>query len=565
MVLLIALTTPLFGWANSQLWEEGYPTPINGLSNPYNLDDAELEEHVRQGRLHGLNYPVEVTGILLPYEPMRRALSAEGPSKIKKWLQRQMQKYTSWNDFDDMTAWLGLHSYPEEEGEGAYFVPFKDHEAPSTRMGISFLERHDSQGFTISCAACHSANLFGRKVMGMTNRFPRANEFFVIGKKGFRRVLPSMFKFGTGATRREKKMYKESRKNIKYVEARNPVALGLDTSLAHTALSLSQREKDEYASKKGWLLDVPEDEAEVFKRGREERLRHFVADSKPQPWWIVKYKNKWLADGSVVAGNPILTNLLWNEIGRGTDLKELETWIETNEDTVIKELTTAVFNAPAPKMTDFFDESHFDIARAQRGQRLFENRCSRCHGEYEKAWDLPEAWQLSKSEQLLTTEVRYPEQTPIKNVGTDPQRWQGMTSLEQLNDLALSKKYGIKVKAQNGYVPPPLVGIWARWPYLHNNSIPNLCALFTPPSERPETYYSGEALNPQHDFDSQCNGYPLGELTPETWKTAEHLYDSRKPGQGNGGHYGRIFLDNEGNEILSAQEKMDLIHFLQTL
>ena len=42
---------------------------------------------------------------------------------------------------------------------------------------------------------------------------------------------------------------KEIRKNIKSVDARFPANLGLDTSLAHVALSLSRRNKDEYATK----------------------------------------------------------------------------------------------------------------------------------------------------------------------------------------------------------------------------------------------------------------------------------------------------------------------------
>ena len=46
----------------------------------------------------------------------------------------------------------------------------------------------------------------------------------------------------------------------------------------------------------------------------------------------------------MVAGNPILTNLLWNEIGRGTDLKELLSWVAKNKNKV-DELTTAVFSS----------------------------------------------------------------------------------------------------------------------------------------------------------------------------------------------------------------------------
>lgn len=113
-------------------------------------------------------------------------------------------------------------------------------------------------------------------------------------------------------------------------------------------------------------------------------------------------------------------------------------------------------------------------------------------------------------------------------------------------------------------MPPPLVGVWARWPYLHNNSVPNLCALLTPAAKRPVAYYSGEANNTQTDYDFECGGYPLGAKMPPKWVKKAHLYDTRKKGMSNMGHDEGIFLKN-GQEILSQRDKLDLIKFLQTL
>ena len=171
---------------------------------------------------------------------------------------------------------------------------------------------------------------------------------------------------------------------------------------------------------------------------------------------------------------------------------------------------------------------------------------------------------MRSAEKLKTVAVKYHDSTPVVNVGTDPFRRLGMKSLEQLNDLAISKKNGIVIQAQDGYVPPPLVGIWARWPYLHNNSIPNLCALLTPADRRPLAYYSGEANNTQTDYDFECGGYPTGVKTPKAWATREHLFDTRRRGMGNMGHDKGIFIRN-GKEILSAEDKRSLIQFLQTL
>ncbi|MBX3042022.1 MAG: hypothetical protein KF789_15050, partial [Bdellovibrionaceae bacterium] len=294
-----------------------------------------------------------------------------------------------------------------------------------------------------------------------------------------------------------------------------------------------------------------------------DRLDRLPADSKPAVWWNLKYKNRWLSDGSVISGNPVFTNILWNEVGRGADLHEIEEWLDQNPR-IVQELTTAVFSAEPPLMSDFFDVDSFDLPRAKEGQQLFNGTCARCHGTYEKGWDRADASSLSKKELLKTTLVRYHQKTPVIDVGTDPLRHQGMASLERLNDLVISQKQGTVIKPQKGYVPPPLVGIWSRWPYFHNNSAPSLCAVLTRGPDRPMVYYSGESKNPETDFDRDCNGYPLGTKTPVAWKTREHRYDTRKAGMNRFGHDEGVFLKNN-RELFTPDQKKSIIRFLQTL
>lgn len=552
-MLFAHICSPLIA-AETPLWSENRPTPIDGLSNPFNLNKTENDRQIFRGRLHALSYPVTTTGVLLPYYPIKSILESDTENPIKKILYKFIKGVADVKSFDDMNRWLGLHPYPQDIGEGAYFVPRPDN-LLEERMGFTLMQRNNSLGFTHSCAACHTSNLFGKKIIGLTNRFPRANNYFVKGKRAFALVNETTFSMVSNPNPAELEMLDSTKSNLKYLEARKPTAYGLDTSLAHVAISLSHRAKNEYADKNIENAYFP----------RIEPLRDFVADSKPGVWWNVKYKNKWLLDGSVVAGNPILTNILWNEIGRGSSLQVLENWITDNKNEV-DELTTAVFAAEAPRMTDFFDVKYFDLDKARHGQKIFEAKCSKCHGDYDKAWSLPEAELLKMpwQDRFKTTHVRYPENTLVKNVGTDPNRWKGMASLLQLNDLAISKNNGIKVKLQEGYVPPPLVGIWARWPYFHNNSIPNLCALMTPPENRPSVYYSGEALNKDTDFDFECNGYPLGNNTPFAWRREGFKFDTRKPGLSNSGHY-KMFLNENGSEALTLEDKKALIHYLQTL
>jgi hypothetical protein len=154
----------------------------------------------------------------------------------------------------------------------------------------------------------------------------------------------------------------------------------------------------------------------------------------------------------------------------------------------------------------------------------------------------------------------------VIDVGTDPGRYLGMKEFaEDLNRLQISKNLNAVVEPQTGYVPPPLEGIWSRWPYFHNNSIPNLCALLTPGSMRPKTYVAGEAKDKKLDFDQECVGYPLGEKAPAEWsKNKDYFYDTQKEGLSNLGHDERIFI-KDGKEIYSQSEKLELIEFLKTL
>lgn len=542
------ITCPFIAHAEPD-WGRDFMVPENGRANPYEIPESELPAVQRDGRLHTLHYPVEITGVLLPFYPIQRFLEGDLNDPLRQLLSRAVAGINRMRGFDDVEKWLGLHTYPSEEGEGPYFIPFKDGTPPERSMGMTLIHAPNGVGFTISCAQCHSANLFGRRVLGLSNRFPRANRFFVRGQKGIALVSTDVFRWTSGADAGETEMFRASKRSLKYVEAKRPAQLGLDTSLAQVALSLARRSPDEWASRVG-----------AVKR-RSEPLATFVADSKPAVWWNLKYKNRWLSDGSVVSGNPIYTNLLWNEIGRGTDLTLLDQWLKNNPQT-IRELTTAVFSTEAPRWTDFFPAESIDLSSARRGQKIFAQRCSKCHGEYEKAWDGIDAARLSPSELLRTTRVSYKPKKPVVDVGTDPQRHMGMASLTQLNRLEISKRNGIVIEPQRGYVPPPLVGVWARWPYFHNNSAPSLCAVLTPATRRPTTYWAREAIDPRRDFDADCNGYPRTEPHPNV--SREFLYDTRRTGLSNRGHDEHIVVAN-GRDLLTPEERSDLIRFLQTL
>ena len=450
---------------------------------------------------------------------------------------------------------MGLAPINPPTATGIYKMPYPNGVADQFYTGAGIIKNAHGEGLTFSCFACHSTSLFGTTVMGLTNKRPHANKFFHMARQVVPKIPNVLFKANTGANADEMLMFTRTKKNLVSIEGIVPQVLGLDTSLPHVALSLARRNDDEYASKNPILERFP----------RPNELNTFVADSKPMPWWNLKYKTRWLSDGSITSGNPILTNFLWNEIGRGTDLKELEQWMKSNSKT-IEEITTAAFATEAPRYTDFFPARSIDLERARRGEKIFNSTCMKCHGEYQKAWSGDNAHELSEVEILATTKVIYHDKTPVKDVGTDPQRYEAMKFFaDELNNLAISKWMKTTVEPQVGYVPPPLVGVWSRYPYFHNNSIPNLCALLSKESDRPRSFVLGPAVNKETDFDQECVGYPVGSKIPALWvKDTEATIDTSKPGLRNTGHT-KMILNEDGSEKFTMDQKKDLIAFLKTL
>ena len=544
---LILLCVIHFEAVSKRSWEKGELTSESGIENPFNIAPHLFLEYKNQGEIHALNYPVENTGILLPYTPIKRLIEGESSNPLKKLISGLIGVVTPFKSFDDLEDWLGLIKYPENENDQVFPIPAPSANRPSHRMGLTFKDHHQTLSFTLSCAQCHSSNLFGKRILGLSNRFPRANEFFEAGIKATPFIGEGFFKWATNATNDETLMFHQLKKTTPFIAAKKPVQLGLDTSLAQVSLSLSKRAKDPYATK---------------KRVRSEYnfLSRHIADSKPMVWWNVKYKNRWLSDGSVVSGNPIFTNIIWNEIGRGADLLEIEEWLAQNEK-VIEELTTAVFSNEAPHITDFYEPSVIDELMAQKGEKLFNQTCASCHGVYQKNWSLPWANSLEAKERLKTFNVKYPKQTFVVDVGTDPGRHQGMKGLLRLNELSISQKNGIVIEPQKGYVPPPLVGIWARFPYFHNNSVPTLCDVLTEGRLRPVTYWARPLEDQNLDYDLECGGYP--KHAPRQ-RHRDYYYDTRRKGMSRLGHDEGVFL-REGREIFSLEEKKQLVMFLKTL
>lgn len=181
-----------------------------------------------------------------------------------------------------------------------------------------------------------------------------------------------------------------------------------------------------------------------------------------------------------------------------------------------------------------------DRSKARRGAAIYSTQCAACHGEFEWARNYP-------------TLATFPDW--MGDVGTDSLRAEAFD--RELAEAVRASSYGdmIRVSIGEGYAAPPLAGLWASAPYLHNGSVPTLAALLDPRQRPPRFSVGGHAL----DWNAvglrlaEDGGYPDGYVPFST----PQWVDTRKPGLGNEGH--------EFGSELSEAERDALIEFLKLL
>ena len=140
----------------------------------------------------------------------------------------------------------------------------------------------------------------------------------------------------------------------------------------------------------------------------------------------------------------------------------------------------------------------------------------------------------------LRTRGEYPEKTvPIETAKTDPVRLTGMPA-EHRRRFATGwlgedgKRTAIA--EPEGYVAPPLDGIWASAPYLHNGSVPTLWHLFHADA-RPAVW-----LRSEDGYDQRRVGLEVttfDDLPPDAGSDGaerRRYYDTRLPSKSAADH-----------------------------
>lgn len=180
-----------------------------------------------------------------------------------------------------------------------------------------------------------------------------------------------------------------------------------------------------------------------------------------------------------------------------------------------------------------------DADLAAKGGAIYAAECSACHGTYTMEAGRPAL-------------VSFPNW--LGDVETDPLRAEAFS--EDLVETFRKTAYRDRIDAARtqAYAAPPLSGIWASAPYLHNGSVPTIRGLLTP-AARPDTFeVGGHALDFDHLGLHLQNGRYPKDYDPFSRPV---LIDTSQPG-----------LSNEGHEFgadLSELDKDALIAFLKQL
>ncbi|HTI49489.1 MAG TPA: cytochrome c [Planctomycetaceae bacterium] len=256
------------------------------------------------------------------------------------------------------------------------------------------------------------------------------------------------------------------------------------------------------------------------------RMVHHDMDAPP--FWNVRRKKNLYSDGFVAKSHRPLLQFVMVPRNSGETLRKWESdyadilaWIESLE-------------APAYPWP-------IDRSLAARGKIAFERVCTECHGTYGERESYPE------------------RVVPLADVQTDPVRLRSLTTEYR---LAMQEgwfgEYGRKgyLIDPAGYVAPPLNGIWASAPYLHNGSVPTLWHLLHP-EDRPVVWRRTE-----NGYDKSRIGLEASTFNslPEAARTASEkreYFDTRRSGKSAVGH----LFPNQ----LSEDEKQAVLEYLKTL
>ncbi len=402
------------------------------------------------------------------------------------------------SSYDNAWKIWGLKEKPAD-----YAAKFRDryglHEAPYENdgypMGLRKADLLLGKGLGIDCMTCHGGSIFGKSVVGLGNHALDIEALFEEMAAAANSPAKVPFAFT----------------NVRGTTEAGPFAV--------------------------YLLGYRTDDLALTPLYRDLGLHDDSCEDTPA-WWLLKKKKTMYHLGATDARSVrSLMQFMMHPLTTPSEFKKAEPQF--------RDVQKYLLSLESPKYP-----FAFDAKKAEGGQKLFAANCAKCHGTY---GDTP----------------TYPDRiVPLDEIGTDRKKFE---SLEPKFAKAYSKSWFAKestgswffprypMRETEGYQAPPLDGIWATGPYFHNGSAPTLDGVLNSrarPKMFTRSYRTDEA-----DFDRDKVGWKVTEVpAPKASDEAierRKVYDTTKPGRGNGGHtYG---------DKLTAEERAAVIEYLKTL
>ncbi len=347
----------------------------------------------------------------------------------------------------------------------------------------------------MNCFACHGGEVLGKTVPGLPNS---------------RYALETL----TEETRETKLLMRKplSRMDLGYLVMPLGTTNGTTNAVMFGVALMNFRDAD---------LNLVKD------RGPAKMTHH---DMDTPAWWHFKKKSHLYIDGFAEKGSRGLMQFMLVPENNATRFRQ---WEPDFEDVY------AYLMSLEPPKYPFA----VDAKLAERGAAAFNRVCSSCHGTYGQ-------------------EETYPEKmVPIDTIGTDRARFDALSAAHrQSYGESWFGHYGQQntLTQPAGYVAPPLDGIWASAPYLHNGSVPTLWHMLHV-DERPAVWRRTSVA----DYDREKVGLVVEtftELPPDAAsdKRLRREYFQTKA-------FGKSAAGHEFVEELTDEEKVAVLEYLKTL
>ncbi len=356
-----------------------------------------------------------------------------------------------------------------------------------------------------NCLQCHAQVFEDQLYIGLGNSLIDFSDNKKLTVQNLKRV-ESLLKLTARDKYEAAKNFIDVAKTITpYLETDAP---GVNSADRLAAILAAHRDPVTFKWSDSAMLDIPE--------------RNIPTDVPP--WWLLHKKNA----------------MFYNGFGRGDFGRFL---MASNLLTVSDTSESAEVDSHMPDVLAYINSLRppkypkpVDSGLAKMGEAVFIKNCSKCHGSYGENSEYPNL--------LIPEAIIQTDSFLFKSNYSNPQ------FVEWFNKSWFTTGgHPARLEPFEGYIAPPLDGIWITAPYFHNGSVPTLEGVLD--SDKRPKYWSRNIDKPEYDYEA------IG------WKHKKHenprksVYNTELPGYGNYGHY---FGDK-----LSAEERKAVIEYLKTL